>query len=240
MGTNVIPSLLDAVGKPDSSVLSRFVAFGNRLGLKHQLPMHKAWSSAGLLRLSASRLDAPTRLEAAKVLFEASIKLNRSGVDGERRFRDLAFTLTGLGESAYELFAASLTNSEAEVRIHAATLIGYRGDAPTNLIPALGNCLTDTNEMVRRRAVSSLGHFRNHGPMVVPLLTPSLADRDELVRVSAVDGLVHLGRQAEGAIPDLVQAAKREPRHRPVVLEYIRSFDPGEVDRVPKALAEWK
>ena len=95
MGTNLLPALLDAIDKPGDGFLVRFVRPAQGLGLRYQLPMHLAWSSAGLLRLSVGYLDEPTRREAARLLFEAYLGERGQGKSDQRRQLDLANTIFG-------------------------------------------------------------------------------------------------------------------------------------------------
>src|SRR5689334_13204406 len=74
MGTNVLPSLVNAMEGSGTGFLVPFVGLGQRLGLRYQLPMHLAWSKAGLLQLAIGYLDEPTRHEAVRVLFQSYVE----------------------------------------------------------------------------------------------------------------------------------------------------------------------
>jgi HEAT repeats len=225
MGTNVVPSLLMAMDASATGFLAPFVGLGQRLGLRYRLPMHLAWSKAGLLRLSIGYLDEPTRREAVRVLFQSYVQERLPGnANDQSRQQNLANAMFSCGDCFLEFLAGALTNAQPDIRTQAASLVGFR-NTPTNFIGVLAERLSDPVPGVRWQAVTSLARFRKQHATVVPLLSRGLEDSDAAVRRAAVQCLQRFGPQARSALPSLKALAERDRENRRFILDCVRAID---------------
>jgi hypothetical protein len=232
MGTNVIPSVLMAMDASGSGFLVPFVGLGQRLGLRYKLPMHLAWSEAGLLQLSIAYLDEPTRREAVRVLFQSYVEERLHGnANDQSRQQNLANSLFSCGDCFLEFLAGALTNAQPDTRIQAASLVGFR-NTPTNFIGVLAERLSDPIPGVRWQAVTSLARFRKQQTMVVPLLSQGLEDGDADVRRVAVQCLQRFGHQAGAALPQLTALAERDRENRQFIEDCVHAIDWEEGERL--------
>lgn len=135
MGTNVVPSLVIAMEGSETGFLVPVVGLGRRLGLRYQLPMHLAQSEAGLLRLSIGYLDEPTRREAVRVLFQSYLEERLHGNPNDQsRQQNLANAMFHCGDCFVEFLAGALTNTQADTRTQAASLVGFRNTPTTSSV----------------------------------------------------------------------------------------------------------
>ena len=193
MGTNVLPSLVSAMEGSGTGFLVPFVGLGQRLGLRYQLPMHLAWSKAGLLQLSIGYLDELTRYEAVRVLFQSCVEERLHGnPNDQRRQQNLANAMFSCGDCFLEFLAGALANPQPETRIQAASLVGFR-NTPTNFVGLLTERLSDPVPGVRWHALWSLSRFRKqhtkdplgwvHRSYALHELKRTAEARDNLLRV---------------------------------------------------------
>ncbi len=236
MGTNVLPSLLTAMDAPGTGFLVPFVGLGQRLGVRYQLPMHLAWSKAGLLRLSIGYLDERTRREAVPVLFQSYVEERLHGnATNQNRQLNLANSMFSCGDCFLEFLTGALTNAQPDTRTQAASLIGFR-DTPTNFVGVLAERLSDPVPGVRWQALTSLARFRKQHMMVVPLLSEGLEDGDVAVRRAAAQCLQRFGPQARLALPELLTLAERDRENRQFILDCVNAIDAEEGQRLVERL----
>lgn len=236
MGTNVIPSLLLAMDASGSGFLVPFVGLGQRFGVRYQLPMHLAWSKAGLMQLSIGCLDEPTRREAVRVLFQSYVQERLHGNPrDQRRQQNLGNAMFSCRDCFLEFLAGALTSAQPDTRTQAASLVGFR-NTPTNFIGLLGETLSDPVPGVRWQALWSLSRFRKEHSVVVPLLSRGLDDADPAVRRTAMQCLQRFGPQAKSSLPRLLSIAERDRENRQFILNCVSAIDPEEGERLAERL----
>ena len=236
MGTNIVPSLVRAMDASGSGFLVPVVGLGQRLGVRYQLPMHLAWSKAGLLRLSIAHLDEPIRREAVRVLFQSYVEERLLGnPNDQRRQHNLGNAMFSCGVCFLEFLGGALTNAQPDTRIQAASLVGFQ-NTPTNFIGVLGERLSDPVPGVRWHALWSLSRFRKQHTMIVPLLSRGLDDADVAVRRTAVQCLQRYGPQARPALPKLIPLAEQDRENRQFILDCVSAIDLEEGERLAEQL----
>ena len=100
---------------------------------------------------------------------------------------------------------------------------GYMGVSAGRASPVLfRHGLTHTNALVRNNSIHALRQIHADAKLVVPAMIESLKDPDEMVRAQAVRTLGAFGKNAEAAVPALVELWRKEP---PPV-----RFKPGSID----------
>lgn len=83
-----------------------------------------------------------------------------------------------------------LSDPEITVRIHAATLIGWRGEEAVEAVPALIEMLADEDPRDRRMAALTLGNIGPAASEAIPALLDTINDdEDESVQEMAAEAL---------------------------------------------------
>ena len=125
---------------------------------------------------------------------------------------DAAQTLATMrgGRRAVETLVPFLEESDTDLRMQAASILGYMGPAAQAAIPALIQALSDPSEDVRCCAASALGRIGAPASAAVPTLISKLEDESVYVRRWAAYGLGGIGPAAEPAIPALASLAAEE------------------------------
>lgn len=104
-------------------------------------------------------------------------------------------------QAAVNQAIAQLKDPDAEVRRHAAKLLGELSPAAAVAIPSLIEALADEGPHVGREARLSLAKI---GLPALPALTAALKHEDKTVRWWAAQALEELGPDAQSAIPALI------------------------------------
>jgi bilin biosynthesis protein len=115
--------------------------------------------------------------------------------------------LCNIGPDAVAPLTAALTNSNAQVRRYAASLLGDFPPAATSAVPALALCLSDQDFQVRGAAAFTLGQIGTNSPtLVVPALVDALkkeTNSESFCARSLIRALGRFGTNAETAVPVL-------------------------------------
>lgn len=83
-----------------------------------------------------------------------------------------------------------LNHDDITVRIHAATLLGWRGEEAVEAVPALIEMLADEDPRDRRLAALTLGNIGPAASEAIPALLDTINDdEDESVYAMAVEAL---------------------------------------------------
>lgn len=99
-----------------------------------------------------------------------------------------------------------LKSDDASLRSAAARSLGRMGtEVKDQVVPALTQALNDSQPSVRGAAAEGLALLAARDAIV---LTNLLKQKDVEVRVQGALGLALLGKDAKGAVPDLIEAAK--------------------------------
>ena len=114
--------------------------------------------------------------------------------------------LASIGEPAASILVEALKDDDAEVRAHAAFVLGRRVPTKQSVISALIGSLSDEGRQVRLSAADSLGEIGDAARSAVPRLVEALGDEWEGVRQHAAVALGKMGPAAESAVPALVEA----------------------------------
>jgi HEAT repeat protein len=103
-----------------------------------------------------------------------------------------------------------LDDADAEVRQHAAHVLGKRADPGAT--EALSKAAADVDSAVAYKAVFALGRIRN--PRSIDTLVRALAHVDDRVRDAAADALRGFGADAVPALGDALPTASTEQRRQ--------------------------
>ena len=91
------------------------------------------------------------------------------------------------------------------------TIFGEIGPAAGQAIPTLLRAASHTNEIVRNNAIFALSQIHSEPTQVVPVLIKCLNDPVLEVRSQAARALGAYGKDAESAVPALIELWRKEP-----------------------------
>jgi HEAT repeat protein len=114
--------------------------------------------------------------------------------------------LSNLGAAAVPGLIAELQSSLEVRRELAAATLAELGDAAVAAAPALRSALADPSRFVRANAAAALVQMPDHRAQAMPALVALLNESDPQVRQLAATNLAALGADAQGQVPQLLQA----------------------------------
>jgi hypothetical protein len=191
-----------------------------------------------LLRMSAateSDLRARLRRLATKQRF---VFVNYRYAPDLNREAEYAFELLGTNaESAVpELIRIYQQARSPDSQMYAALSLGNIGKPAEPAVPVLISNFTHTNDQVRFYAVSAVGDIGGDSAIVVPAFRPMLKDSYRATRWNALVALTHFHRQAEIAIPDILEMQKREANDPELLQQVELAIWRIAPEKTPKAL----
>ena len=119
------------------------------------------------------------------------------------------------GNAVPRLIEISKNDPSAFAQQGVPAILGYIGPAARSAIPQLLPGITHTNLIVRNNAFFALRRIHAESSLVVPALIRCLNNPDTAVRAQAVRALGEYGRQAEVAVPALLELWRKEPPKPP-------------------------
>lgn len=114
-----------------------------------------------------------------------------------------------MGQAIIPKLLPLLQDRNANVRSHAAYILGEMGKPAYVTVPNLIPLLKDSNEQVQWTTATALGKMGSAAQPAVDVLIKALQDPSEEVRWSATYALEQMGTTAKSAIPALIAAFKR-------------------------------
>lgn len=124
-----------------------------------------------------------------------------------------ARVLARLGASAVAALTKALKDKDADVRRHAAEVLGEIGTKARAAVGALVESLNDVSNTVRFYASYALGEVGTGAKIAAPKLEETLMDEDSGVRVNAALALWQCAKNQKG-VPVLLQELKQSKSHR--------------------------
>lgn len=194
MGTNALPALLRMLRTEDSEWKRKAVNWTqDALGLDAEdyLPEVKRRRAMAGLRVlgpvAESAIPELTRLVAGADLQVSSAALGAlAEIGGPRTIPPLI---------------SAVTNSNAQVSVPAAAMLGNLRTQARPALPVLLQALTSPDAGLRASAARALGEIAFSPDRCVPALAQALGDSNNLVRFSAASALGQFGNLAESALP---------------------------------------
>jgi hypothetical protein len=139
--------------------------------------------------------------------------------------------LVSIGTNSLPVLLDALAHNST-ARQDVAGFIGQFGEAASDAIPTLLQCLRDADSGVRGSAMGALGNICTRPDIVVPALVNCLADPDVMLRMGAAAMLSRYGTSAAAAVPVLVSVAREDPDEqvRKAAAESLRAVAPERAD----------
>lgn len=186
--------------------------------------------------------QAPFDMAAQNAVFDAMLDLVGVRVldgamqDEDAEVRSYAiwiiwdlFSQTGYNGS-FDLLLKGLNDPEASVRSAAVTILGFMGEVADPAFDRLLEMLQDPDADVRRGVIDSLDRIRRNDPLLIDPMITMLKDTDENVAHDALFELNSIGREAERAVPAVLEYYQTHPNDSYAVfycLEVITGEDFG-------------
>ena len=188
---------LAVIGEPVSDIVSALVGVLGRTDVSDFVQ----WSATGALRI----VGAP-----ASFAIPLLIEIFRDSRISARVRIQAAYTLAAIGEidrDIVPLFKERLKDKDPWIRVYSARLLGEMAESPKPLVPEwLENAWGEW--MLRPYFSKKLGLLTNPAEVVVPTLIQALDDDCHHVRRMAAYALAKTGKQAEAAVPALIESMK--------------------------------
>ena len=200
VGTNGIPSLLQALERRDPAIKKPF------LSLAPKLPV---WLRRSFMRrfnpfnASRDRLAAVTGLSALGTNAPVRPLINALRDPDQPVVAQAATALAGIGKAAVPDLIRALNDSDVHVRSMACYALSMMSFAPAEAAPALIERLTDS--VIGEQVLYALGRI---GRAAIPSLMESLKHPDERVRAQAARALGGMRPPAKECAPALIAATK--------------------------------
>ena len=190
---------LAVIGSPMSNVVTALVGVLGRTDVSEFVQ----WSAAGALRIVG---------EPASVAVPMLMEIFRDSRKSARVRMQAAYTLAAIGEidrDIVPLFKERLQDKDPWIRVYSARLLGEMAELPKPTVPEwLNNAWGEW--MLRPYFSKELGTMANPTETVVPALIQALDDDSHHVRRMAAYALAKTGKQAEAAVPALIQTMKTD------------------------------
>eukprot|EP00931_Biecheleriopsis_adriatica_P043639 TRINITY_DN24943_c0_g1_i1.p1 TRINITY_DN24943_c0_g1~~TRINITY_DN24943_c0_g1_i1.p1 ORF type:complete len:1168 (-),score=240.58 TRINITY_DN24943_c0_g1_i1:211-3714(-) len=103
-----------------------------------------------------------------------------------------------------------LTDSNGEIRMHAARALQKLGDYASAAVPSLILCLGDEDSRTREASATALGHLASHASSAVPALLELTGDQNEHVRKSSLLALGRIGHHSAGVQVETLQRCLKD------------------------------
>jgi HEAT repeat protein len=213
-----------------------------RLGFGHPRP--PSWDTDSV----ANRL-AQLKSEEAIARRRAIIALGSHGAKAEPAIPSLidAFddpddsvcravgdALVGIGPAVIPALIRALKDNRMNVRVGAATYLGYFPNKSSTIIPKLVETLKDESWRVRKASAASIGQFGSKGIDAIPALIEVMKDNNSEVAQNARYALGSIGPLAKAAVPDLVKALRTDDNAvRISILSALERIGPEAKNAVP-------
>jgi hypothetical protein len=133
------------------------------------------------------------------------------------------FTQTGY-KGRFDLLLAALDDPVAEVRSAAVTILGFMDVDADPAFDKLLTMLQDPDPDVRRGVIDSLDRIRHNDPALIDPMIAMLKDADENVAYAALNQLSYFGREAERAVPAVLEYSQAYPDEDYAVASCLRSI----------------
>jgi hypothetical protein len=165
--------------------------------------------------------DSPLRLRLLRLLSRQSIikfQYTNAAIRQERARRGILALRPVAKDVAPMLIAICDGRSPKVQAFLVLSTLGHMGPDARAAVPLLLRETTNTDAIIRQEAVWALGQIHAAPKSVVPVLITALRDPDGRVPALAARSLAHYGRDAQLAIPallDLLEGKKRELKADP-------------------------
>lgn len=216
LGTNAVPSLLDALELEYSPIHDRFSNWATRQSwLNSVRRFSTAFERADEFRHGAYEGFKIIGHDAMPAIPALEIALQKP-LSALYAIKILCMISNVgkliLGPEVYPILLKGLTNQNSEVRAEAASGLGHAQTNAQVVVPALLRCLKDPDANVRARAAIQLGGpaFQLKSAEIIGALIPLLSDTNDFVRRFTSIRLGLYRAAATNALADLRQLAERE------------------------------
>ncbi|REJ86035.1 MAG: hypothetical protein DWQ34_17955 [Planctomycetota bacterium] len=219
IGVDALPLLIErlTITSPASQKLIKRVQMLEAQGELEQASVAEAESlGEDIQTVSAFRAlgaDAhpaiPTLIELVTPAYDAATAIFSGPAE---RLKDdkstaAAEALAAIGPAAIPPLIKALNEGGVSTRFAAALALRYFANEDRTIVPALLDAFGDRNPDVRQWAIRSIGSIRRLPDLSVPALVERLHnDPDNNVRCAVLIALGWFGRNAESAVPDIIEA----------------------------------
>jgi hypothetical protein len=195
--------------------------------------------------------QAPFDVASKNAVFDAMLKLvgvrilDGAMLDEDAQVRSYAiwmiwdmFSQTGYNGS-FDLLLMGLDDPIASVRSAAVTILGFMGEAADPAFDRLLAMLQDPDPEVRRGVIDSLDRIRQNDPTLIDPMITMLKDTDEDVAHSALFELDSIGREAERAVPAVLEYYQAHPNETYAVFTCLKAITGEDLGTDPQAWQAW-
>lgn len=212
MGTNVIPYLVERIGRTNSSFKKEIYDFCK----KHDLPdvdLSKVYEEqvrattalkvfGGEARCAIPSLTA--LLNNEETAFSAACALVNIGPDAMPAMTNalsstnritlgaVSYSLRFAGTNAIQAFPAllaNLTNTNPDTRMYSVRTLGYLRFEASKSLPRLTEAISDIVPSVRREAIHAIGKYNTNATYILPVLADLITNPDRLTQNAAIKSI---------------------------------------------------